>query len=206
MRIGILADSHGRVDVLEKGIAVLSVRKIDKLLHLGDMTDTLRPETVDASAKILVEHNIDGVLGNHEYSYVTHHFKRYSEKYSESAMEYIRSLPYLIEIADVCLTHFSPEGGVHGLYAHTDEESYKTAIQNSRWPVLINGHSHDPRIYCRYDRRPDGNPENMEFEAGVPFRLHDDAKYILTCGALEDNWCAIYDIEERTFEIISLKN
>ena len=206
MRIGILADSHGRVDVLASGIEILSARKIDRLIHLGDMTDTLRPETVDTCINILIENNIDGVLGNHEYSYVTHHFKRYPEKFSGFAMQYMRSLPYLIEIADVCLTHFSPEGGVHGLYAHTDEESYRTAILRSRWPVLINGHSHDPRIYCRHDGKPNDNPENVEFEVGVPFRLHDDARYILTCGALEDDWCAIYDIGERAFEIISLKD
>jgi predicted phosphodiesterase len=206
LRIGILADSHGRVDILESGIETLSARKVDRLIHLGDMMDTLRPETVDTCVKILIENNIEGVLGNHEYSYATHHFKRYPEKFSESAMEYVSSFPYLIEIADVCFTHFSPEGGVHGLYAHTDEESYRTAIMNSRWAVLINGHSHDPRIYCRRDGKPDDKPEVVEFESGVPFRLRDDAQYILTCGALEDDWCAIYDFEKRAFEIISLKD
>lgn len=200
MRIGILADSHGRVDALVKGIEALRGRKVDKLLHLGDMTDTLRPETVDESIGALIENDIDGVLGNHEYSFVTHHFKRYPERFSESAMEYMRSLPYMLEISGVCFTHFSPEGGVHGLYAPTDEASYKTTLLDSRWPTLINGHSHDPRIYCRLD----GAFENVKFDADAPFKLRPGARYILTCGALEDRWCAVFDVDGRVFEVVSL--
>jgi len=198
--IGILADSHGRPDALRAGIEALRDRKADRLIHLGDVVDTLRLETVDECVRMLIENRIDGVLGNHEYSLVTHHFKRYTERFSKTTMNYVRSLPYLLEISDVCFTHFSPEGGVHGLYAATDEYSYEAILQNTAWPVLINGHSHEPHIY----RRLDGAVESVEFDMGRPFMLMRGARYILTCGALEDLRCALFDLEARSFEVISV--
>ena len=127
-------------------------------------------------------------------------FKRYPDRYSEAAKDYVRSLPYRIEMSDVCFTHFSPDAGVHGLYAPTDADSYITTLQKSRWPVLVNGHSHDPRIY----RRLNGVIEDVRFDTDKSFKLEPGARYILTCGALEDLYCASFDIEARTFEVISL--
>lgn len=199
--IGILADSHGRVEALGSGIEALRSRDADRLIHLGDVTDTLRPETVDECVRLLIESRVDGVLGNHEYSLVTHHFKRYPERFSEAAMSYVRSLPYVLEISGVCFTHFSPEGGVHGLYAHTDEKNYEAIIRNSLWPVLINGHSHEPRIF----RRLDGMVGSVRFAMDRPFELARGARYILTCGALEDRRCALFDTEARTFEVVSVR-
>ena len=200
MKIGILADSHGRIDSLTGGIKVLTERKVDRMIHLGDMTDTLKPETVNECVHILIENHIDGVLGNHEYSFVAHHFKRYPEKFSDSAMEYVRLLPYVLEISKICFTHFSPEGEMHGLYAATTRANYNATLLNSRWPILINGHSHDPSIYCRQD----GKVENVAFDLDTPFALRRDAQYILTCGALEEGWCAVFDVRDHTFEVITL--
>lgn len=200
VRVGILADSHGRADLLQIGIEILRSRRVEKLVHLGDVTDTLRPETVDECAEILLRDGIEGVMGNHEYSLVTHHFKRYPDRFAERAKDYIRSLPYVLEIAGVCFTHFSPTGGVHGLYAATDTKSYVAMLSDSSWPVLINGHSHDPRIFCQSD----GVVRSVEFDLESPFKLQGDTRYVLTCGAVEDRYCALFDFEERVFEVISM--
>jgi len=183
-----------------RGIEALNGRKVDKLLHLGDVTDTLKPETVNECTQILIENNIDGVLGNHEYSFVAHHFKRYPEKFSESAMQYVRSLPYFIEISGICFTHFSPAGKMHGLYTATDEAGYYATLRNSKWRILINGHSHDPSIYCQRD----GKVENVKFAFDSPFVLQRNARYILTCGALEDGRCSIFDTDKHAFEVVTL--
>jgi predicted phosphodiesterase len=199
--IGILADSHGHVNRLRKGIQTLKRRGAELLLHLGDVTDTLRLETVDECIDMLILDDVTGVMGNHEYSLATHHFKRYPSKFSESAKDYIKSLPYRLEIANMCFTHFSPFGGVHGLYAPTDAESYEATLLNSTWPVLVNGHSHDPRIYHQLDDKI----ESVRFEIDKPFRLGQTARYILTCGALEDWYCAFLDSETRCFEVVTVE-
>lgn len=201
MLVGVLADSHGYADRLRKGIEALKQRGAGRLIHLGDMTDTLRLEMVDECVEMLIQNNIAGVMGNHEYSLVMHHFKRYPDRFSEPTKSYVRSLPYRLEISDACFTHCFPDGGVHGLFAPTDAENYKTALRNSLWPVLVNGHSHEPRIY----RQLDGVVESMEFELARPFMLERSASYILTCGALEDWYCALFDLVMRTFEVISLQ-
>jgi len=198
--IGILSDSHGHPGRLRRGIEALKERHAEMLIHLGDVTDTLRLETVDECAQILIENKIRGVMGNHEYSLITHHFKRYPDRFSEPAKEYICSLPYRLEMPDICFTHFSPVGGVYGLYAPTDENSYEATLLNSTWPILINGHSHEPRIY----RRLDGLIENVPFPADGPFQLVKNACYILTCGALEDRYCALFDSDARSFEVIAV--
>ncbi len=200
MLIGILADSHGGVAQLREGIRELRRRNADMLIHLGDMTDTLKPETTNECAEILVRNKVGGVLGNHEYSLVMHHFKRYPERFSESTRKYVSSLPRTIEIQDVCFTHFSPDGGVYGLFASTDEDSYAETLRNSRWRILINGHSHDPRIYCQSN----GIIKNVALRVGRPFRLAEGDRYILTCGALEDWYCALFALEPEIFEVVRI--
>jgi predicted phosphodiesterase len=180
------------------GVDALKKNRAEALIHLGDVTDTLRLETVDECVDILMENDICGVMGNHEYSLITHHFKRYPERFSGRAKRYIRSLPYRRELSDICFTHFSPQGGVHGLYAPTDENSYEATLLNSTWPILINGHSHEPCIYRRFENVI----EKMAFQMNIPFQLAKDACYILTCGALEDGYCALYDTDARFFTFI----
>jgi predicted phosphodiesterase len=198
--LGILADSHGLSDKLRKGVETLKMRGADKILHLGDTADTLRPETVDECVSLLIENEIPGVMGNHEYSLVMHHFKRYPENFSERTKRYVRSLPRHLVIEEICFTHFSPVGGVYGLFAATDDDNYRDTIQRSPWPVIINGHSHDPRIY----QQGNGTFETINHEIQAPFKLDKSCRYILTCGALEDSYCALFDFAERSFEIIFL--
>jgi len=198
--IGILADSHGSVVRLNRGIEALGERGADALIHLGDIADTLRLDTVDDCIELLIRNNIAGVMGNHEYSLVMHHFKRYPERFSETTMEYVCSLPRRLVLCDICFTHFSDGDGVYGLFGPTDERSYEEILRNSSWSVLVNGHSHDPRIY----RRLNGVVENIVCDVGQPFELEEEASYILTCGALDDWYCALLDMNVRTFEVVSL--
>lgn len=201
MLVGILADSHGDAAMLREGIKALKRRDARMLVHLGDVADTLKLESVDECVDLLIRNEISGVMGNHEYSLVMHHFKRYPDKFSETTKNYIRSLPQRLEMFGVCFTHFSPDGGAYGLFAPTDDKNYEGTLRNSTWPVLVNGHSHEPRIY----RQLDGTVRSVEFEVGVPFELEDGARYVLTCGALEDRYCALFDSEARSFEVILLR-
>jgi len=198
---GILADSHGLSDKLRKGIAVLKERHADEILQLGDVADTLRPDTVDECISLLIENRIRGVMGNHEYSLVMHHFKRYPERFLETTKQYVQSLPRRIIEGDICFTHFSPSGGIYGLFAPTDEQNYEETIKASRWPIIVNGHSHDPRIY----RQLNGVVEDVGIQPNVAHRLDKESRYILTCGALEDSYCAMLDLTSRRFEIILLE-
>ncbi len=200
MLVGILADSHGNVERLTEGIKALRRRSAATIIHLGDAADTLKPETVNECVEMLIRNQVAGVMGNHEYSLVMHHFKRYPDRFSEATKKYVRSLPHQLVMSEVCFTHFSPDSGVHGLFAPTDEASYEAILRSSTRSVLINGHSHDPRIY----RQLDGKIENVQFEMDKPYELERNARYILTCGAIEDRYCALYELEARRFEVISL--
>lgn len=202
MLVGILADSHGNAAILRKGIEALKRREAGMLLHLGDVADTLKLESVDECVELLIRNEIVGVMGNHEYSLVMHHFKRYPDRFSEATKEYVRSLPQRLEMFGVCFTHFSPDGGAYGLFAPTDDKNYEGTLRNSAWPVLVNGHSHEPRIY----RQLEGIIQNMRFDLDAPFELEDGARYVLTCGALEDEYCALFDSEARCFEVILLRD
>ena len=199
---GILADSHGHIERLRMGIETLKRRAPDILIHLGDVTDTLRLETVDACVEMLIENEVAGVMGNHEYSLVAHHFKRYPDRFAEATRDYVRSLPHRLEISGVCFTHFSPNDGVHGLYAPTDADASRSTLQKSSWPVLINGHSHEPRIF----QQMDGAIEDVPFSIDKPFRLESSARYVMTCGAVEDRYCAFFNFQARIFEVISLRS
>jgi predicted phosphodiesterase len=198
--IGILADSHGSVEKLAKGIEALKRRDARTIIHLGDAADTLKPETVNECIGLLIQSEIACVMGNHEYSLVMHHFKRYPDRFSDATKKYVCSMPQWLEVSGICFTHFSPNGGVYGLFAATDEASYEQVLRGSAWPVLINGHSHDPRIYSQWD----GKIEHVQFDTDRPFVLEKGVRYVLTCGAIEDCYCALYDVKERRFEVILL--
>ncbi|MBI5116059.1 metallophosphoesterase family protein [Candidatus Poribacteria bacterium] len=185
---------------LRSGIEALRNRGAETLIHLGDMADTLRLETVDECIGTLIRSDVAGVMGNHEYSLVMHHFKRYPSRFSEAAKTYVSALPQRLERFDMCFTHFSPFGGVNGLFASTDDYSYEATLLNSTWPILVNGHSHDPRIY----RLSDGVVEDVRFSVGKSFVLEQGSRYVLTCGALEDSFCALLDTDARVFEVISI--
>jgi hypothetical protein len=47
--------------------------------------------------------------------------------------------------------------------------------------------------------------ENVAFDADTAVRLQGDAQYILTCGALEDGWCAVFDTDAYSFEVVTLE-
>lgn len=200
MILGILADSHGCLAKLTSAIETLRAHGASLLTHLGDMVDTLRPETVDDCVQVLINNGVVGVMGNHEYSFVMHHFKRYPERFSETSKQYVSALPQRLEMFDACLTHFSHADGIYGMFAHTDDNSYREILRASRWPVLINGHSHEPRIYHGLD----GVCKNVPFDLASPFQLDEGGRYVLTCGAVEDSYCAIYDSGSRHFRVLSL--
>ncbi|GAB4338923.1 MAG: hypothetical protein Kow0099_13450 [Candidatus Abyssubacteria bacterium] len=200
MLLGILADSHGCLEKLTGAVETLRNHGAALLVHAGDMVDTLRPETVDDCIQVLVKNKIAGVMGNHEYSFVMHHFKRYPEKFSQMSKEYVSALPQQLEILDICFTHFSPAGGIHGMFAYTDTGSYEEVIKASRWPVLINGHSHEPRVYHALD----GVCVDVPFGPARTVELGHAGRYVLTCGAVEDSYCAIYDPVSRHFKVLLL--
>lgn len=64
--IDIMADSHGNNDILLNAILSLKSLGAKKLIHLGDMCDSLRPELMDGTVKILSEQGIQGLKGNNE--------------------------------------------------------------------------------------------------------------------------------------------
>ena len=70
--IGIMADSHGKNELLLNAITALKALGARRLFHLGDVCDSLSPHLITEAMNILSKHHVRCVRGNNE-SDILHH-------------------------------------------------------------------------------------------------------------------------------------
>ena len=66
--IGLVADSHGRTDLLVRAVLVLKGMGVREIVHLGDICDSLAPLALEDAVAVLKEHGVHALRGNNEYA------------------------------------------------------------------------------------------------------------------------------------------
>ena len=153
--IGIVADSHGKAEPLANGLAFLKKQGCETLYHLGDICDSLHPETADTCVGLLLEFEVNCVKGNNDHAVVVNHEGRKSASIHAATVDYLRRLPLVIELQESLLAHSLPFEKELGLAcmvgAMTRNYTFDFFRQfNDR--ILFRGHSHTPEI-IRQDRQ-----------------------------------------------------
>jgi len=198
-RIGILADSHGNAALIDRAAAVLESRGCTMCFHLGDIIDTTRPESVDACLKALETRQIKAVRGNNEHTLLLNR----SAWLSPEAMEIIRAMPFGRRIGSALLVHSLPFDDVLGARCLLEDmdlgymRRFSSAFPGTQ---LFRGHSHQPEIVqlrkAAFARRP--------MTEGRPVPLAVSHTVVVTCGALADGLCLIWNRHQETVELIAL--
>ena len=67
-KIGIMADSHGDPESIDKGAVFLKQQDCTKLIHLGDICDSNRFDTADACVDRVRKLGIAAVKGNNDHT------------------------------------------------------------------------------------------------------------------------------------------
>lgn len=175
-RIGAIGDIHAEDEILERALAHLEARAVDKILGVGDVADG--PGDLGRCCRLLEQHGVEVVRGNHDRWALTDALR--SLPGAKAALEpderrYLESLP-------VTRSYETPSGALllcHGLDGddmagvRPDDFGYGLDNNDALWALVhageyrhvVNGHTHH-RMVRRFD-------ELTVINAGTLFREHD---------------------------------
>ena len=198
-RIGIMADSHGKSALIHRAAAVLQSRGCALCIHLGDIIDTTLPGTIDDCLRALGTWRIKAIRGNNEHTLLLNR----SPWLDRKARDLIRAMPLGRRIGSALLTHslpFDATLGARCMLEDMDAGHLGRFFASRPETLLFRGHSHRPEsVQVREAallRRP--LPERR------PFSLAARQAAVITCGALADGLCLIWDRQQHTVELISM--
>ncbi len=127
MLIGLMADTHDNLPVVEKAIKKLNIENVELVLHAGDyVAPFVIPKFRDLKAKLI------GVFGNNDGDK-----ELLKKRFSENERMEIRGNFAEINIgkAKIALLHGS------------EEELLRAIINNGNFDVVVHGHTHKAEIY-----------------------------------------------------------
>ena len=106
--IGIIADSHGKNELLLQAILMLKDMDVQTIFHLGDICDSLAPLALEDAVPMLKEHGVRTVMGNNEYAIMVNHRGSHANSLSPEVLSFLSGLPYTITIDDILLCPLGP--------------------------------------------------------------------------------------------------
>ncbi len=188
--IGIMADSHGQPDTIAAAATYLKARECTTLFHLGDICDTLRPETVGACIDLIKSHGITALKGNNDHS-MAGNLAEHKDRTDARAADYLRSLPVIHHYGNAIFTHSRPfveELGPVSLIGSMDETDAQRFFATSPDAILFRGHAHAPGILWHqgHDIVSQAVTPNETIDLGVK------TPCVVTCGALTHGFCMIW--------------
>lgn len=127
MLVGLIADTHDRLPMVEKAVKRLNEENVGLVLHAGDyVAPFVIPKFEDLKARLI------GVFGNNDGDHEL--LKKRFSKYE--------SLEMRGNFAEIIV------GGVKIALLHGDEEELlKALIESESFDVVVHGHAHKTEIY-----------------------------------------------------------
>ncbi len=194
-RIGIMADSHGRTEALAAGVTTLRQEGCTVLYHLGDICDAAYPETTPACVDTRRQNDILAVKGNNEHTVSVNSLDRDDGVVSSATALWLGRLPLVRQLPGAVFCHSLPFEAELGLSAMVRVMEPAAALHFCRqYPgqVLFRGHSHHPEILrCRENR-----VEAETISPGIRLVLAASRPAVITCGALTDGLCLVWNPRE----------
>jgi len=195
-KIGLIADSHGKIALMLDAIKTLKDMGAATIIHLGDICDSLRPECLDEAVAILDRYEVKAVLGNNEYILLTEYLANHAAGYNNIVASFLKELPYTLNVGDLCFTHSIP----FNWPAATNRpltEYLPRLLENGSPPfrVLFRGHAHSPSLI----EVKDGCSKEIGLKSGEKIALHKGRIYVVNVGAIEDGAFAIFDPIKNMF-------
>ena len=195
-QIGIISDSHGQVKPLTDALTCLREKGCGTLYHLGDICDSLHPETADACVDMLRKFQVYGVKGNNDHTIVANHEGRESALIKAETVSYLKQLPLVIELKSSLLAHslpFEKELGLACMVGAMTRDHARAVFRKLDDRILFRGHSHAPEITWQ------GRHDRVASEAippGKSIEINERRPCIVTCGALDHGLCMLWSPED----------
>lgn len=200
-KIGLISDSHSMNSLMLDAIHTLNEMGAGRIIHLGDICDSRKYQSLDEAVDIIEKYNIKAILGNNECYIMTE--LNYNSIYDlkDSTIAFIQNLPYSIQVDDLCFTHSLPFAWPAATrYPIEDYITFFAGEGNTSFRIMFRGHSHRTTIV----EMKNGMYNSIPVEAGQRIQLHNDKRYIITIGAVEDGICTLYDPASNEFITVSI--
>ena len=191
-RIGIIADSHGKVDMIKKAVIFLQDSHCDKIIHLGDICDSFSPATCDSCLKVLMDNNVIALKGNNDHVLEVNQTGNNDTVMSTDGLAYLQQLAPVIECGDAVFAHSLPfynELGISCITRFMGEAEIRLFFSKTGYRILFRGHGHDPEIVWKEKERV----HCTSLETGSDTDLTPYQPCIITCGALTRGLSMIWD-------------
>jgi predicted phosphodiesterase len=212
MRYAIISDIHGNVEALNAVLNDIKSRAVDSIVCLGDIVGYY-PDP-EACIELVKKHATLCVAGNHDYAAIgridTQNFTYYAfaamewtkQNLSDTAKEFLRSLPLTIEKENMYFTHSSPSNPHDWVYVFPDsEEAVFEAFNSLLHRINFIGHTHWPSIMIQEDDR-------IILHSDHSIKLSDQHYYLVNVGSVgqprdfDSRSCyAIYDVDSQEISI-----
>ncbi|HOM28693.1 MAG TPA: metallophosphoesterase family protein [Deltaproteobacteria bacterium] len=201
--IGLIADSHGRLDLVRWALGELTERGASIVVHLGDLCDSLAPLALEDAVDLVEQAGIVTVLGNNEYAVLEAHRNRHPNPLTLRVMAFLESLPYIVTMGEVTFAHSAPFPWPAALRWPVAEGAppFRSRFAH-RCRILFRGHSHTPSIL----RMENGSWTGVHTGADGVYELEKASTYVITVGALEKGAYALYDPASETVRFLRLKS
>lgn len=200
-----MADSHSDLAALRAACLALGQRGAERVVHLGDICDSLQIGVLEACVRFLRENEILSVKGNNDFlveNLLRH--QRGAERLRNTGLErFLRDLPVTMVWGDVCFAHSLPFDSLRAFYEPIDVGSADRArevFQATSHRILFCGHSHSP-VAFRWNR---GRVKREAVPEDEPILLDPGERYIFVIGSVAEGECALYDRGAGLFQRVCL--
>ncbi len=196
-RIGIMADSHGRSQILTRALIFFREHGCEVIYHLGDICDSAHPETADHCVSLLRQNNVFMIKGNNDHQVVVNHEGRQHAHLAATTIEYLKNLPMAVELENAVMAHSLPfikERGLSSMVGVLGHSEASMFFQTHPHKVLFRGHSHGPEIL----RQRKHTFVTGAILPGKTIQLADIKPCIVTCGALDQGFLMTWEPGRQT--------
>ncbi len=192
MRIAIFSDVHSNIDALEVVLKAYEDLDIDQYVCLGDVVGYGgAPQQCCELVRPLVKHCILGnhdaaVCGRMDYAYyyeaARNALDHHSSLLSEENLEWLKSLPYLVNEEPWCFSHGSPVNVEAFDYVFNPAQAAALLHYfDDLAPVTFIGHSHLTKAFAL---AAPGALTRVEEVTGDSIKFDDERRYIVTVGSV----------------------
>jgi predicted phosphodiesterase len=206
-RIGLMADSHGDLDAMNKSIQRLKSCNVDTLIHLGDFLDSDHSRDAVRIIDTFRHHHILAVKGNNDYQIENALKNNCLNHIPASHRKLIRSfllnVPIRIIMRNICFAHSLPYDSIRSFYEPVDTGKVDRAekiFQDTDYSVIFSGHSHFPVLF----RNKSGKVFRETLQNRSSVMIHSNERFIIIVGSVGEGESGIMDMMHKRYERIRL--
>ncbi len=200
--VGIMADSHGQINALSAGLSVLQHHGCDVIYHLGDICDSTYFETTRECLDTIREYQVMAIKGNNEHAIAVNLKDHEHDPQAVALASYLSQLPLVRSCKGAIFAHslpFEKELGLSAMVRIMEPLAAELFFRMYPEQVLFRGHSHTPELVFSQE----GRAVTRSLPADEKIYLSDIRPCVVTCGALMDGLCLLWNPDEDWIRSLS---